>query len=129
MSAEVRSATPRPHKRNYPRAPISIRVRYGEPITTPKEGFTGTMGGGGVFIETVHPSLPVGTGIVLEFSLPCKTGHIQVEGLVVWVRPEFDPNGLAPGMGIQFKKISDWDREKILDLVMRILMGKPEVDV
>lgn len=128
MSAEVRSATPRPQKRNYPRAPLSIRVQYGELAKTLKEGFTGTMGGGGIFIETVHP-LPVGTGIVLEFALPGKTGHIKIEGLVVWVRPEFDPKGLAPGMGIQFKKISDWDREKILDLVMRILMGKPEMDV
>jgi uncharacterized protein (TIGR02266 family) len=94
-----------------------------------KEGFTGTIGGGGVFIETVHP-LPVGTAIVLEFSLPGKTGHVKIEGLVVWVRSEFDPTkGLAPGMGIQFKKIADWDRDKILDLVMRILMGKPDIDV
>lgn len=128
LSAEVHSTTPRPQKRNYPRASLSIRVQYGELAKTLKEGFTGTMGGGGVFIETIHP-LPVGTGIVLEFALPGKTGHVKIEGLVVWVRPEFDPKGLAPGMGIQFRKVSEWDRETILDLVMRILMGKPEMDV
>lgn len=86
------------------------------------------MGGGGIFIEAMHP-LPVGSDIVLDFSLPGKEGHIRVEGLVVWVRSEFDSKGLKPGMGVQFKKVLEDDRGKILDLVMRILMGKPEMDL
>jgi uncharacterized protein (TIGR02266 family) len=128
VPSETTTGTPRHKKRNYPRAPLSIRVRYGSASGGLKEGFTGIMGGGGISIETVHP-LPVGSEIVIEFSLPGKTGHVRVEGLVVWVRSEFDPKGLAPGMGIQFKKISATDREKILDLVMRILMGKPDIEI
>jgi len=128
MSAETKSDASRSHRRSYPRAPVAIKIHYGELAKAVKEGFTGTIGGGGVFIETVRP-LPVGTAIVLEFSLPGKTGYIKIEGLVVWVRSEFDPKGLAPGMGIQFKKVGDFDRDKILDLVMRILMGKPDIDV
>ena len=127
MPPETESRTPH-KKRNYPRAPLSIRIRYGAASGSLKESFSGIMGGGGVSIETIHP-LPVGSEIVMEFSLPGKTGHVRVEGLVVWVRNEFDPKGLSPGMGIQFKKISAADREKILDLVMRILMGKPETEI
>jgi len=114
-----------PRKRNYPRAPLSIRIRYGSPADDLKEGFTGIVGGGGVSIETVRP-LPIGTPIALEFSLPGKGNTLCVDGLVVWQREEFDPRGMAPGMGIQFKKIAGGDREKILDMVMRILMGEPE---
>ena len=113
-------------KRNYPRAPLSIRVRYGVPDSNLKEAFTGIMGGGGVSIETVRP-LPVGSEIALEFSLPGRSGGIRIEGLVVWVRDEFDPKGLTPGMGVQFRKISLPDREKILDFVMRILMGESDI--
>ena len=127
MPPETTSRPSRPRKRNYPRAPLSLRVKYGKPASASKEGFTGVMGGGGVSIETVQP-LPVGNEVVLEFFLPGKSGHVRVEGLVVWERTEFDPKGLSPGMGIQFKKISTEDREKILDMVMRILMGEPEVE-
>jgi uncharacterized protein (TIGR02266 family) len=128
MPPETASGTPRRNKRNYPRAPLAIRIRYGSESGGLKDGFSGIMGGGGISIETVHP-LPIGSEIVMEFSLPGKTGHVRVEGLVVWVRNEFDPKGLAPGMGIQFKRISAADREKILDLVMRILMGEPDIEI
>ena len=85
------------------------------------------MGGGGVFIESVAP-LPAGSEIHLDFTLPGRIGHIRVEGIVVWSRPEAKAEGLQPGMGIQFKQVAEDDREKILELVMKILMGKPESD-
>lgn len=114
-----------PEKRKYPRAPISIRIKYQEPQKRMVEGFTAIMGGGGLFIDTVAP-LPVGTAVRLEFGLPGQAASIQVEGGVVWVRPEFDPKGFSPGMAVQFRKITEADREKIVQFVMRSLMGRPE---
>ena len=86
------------------------------------------MGGGGLFLETVTP-LPAGTDVSLEFGLPSQPGSVKVEGQVVWVRPEFDPKGFSPGMGIQFKKINETDREKVVEFVMRSLLGQPEVNL
>jgi type IV pilus assembly protein PilZ len=117
----------RPRKRNYPRAPVSLRVKYGPSTDASKEGFSGTLGGGGVFIESVSP-LPVGSEIHIDFSLPGRIGHIRIEGLVVWSRPEAKSEGLQPGMGVQFKKLMEDDREKILELVMKVLMGKSDMD-
>jgi Tfp pilus assembly protein PilZ len=51
---------------------------------------------------------------------------VNVDGQVVWVRPEFDPKGFSPGMGVQFKKINEADREKIVEFVMHTLMGRSE---
>lgn len=127
MSRDATTSPIRPRKRNYPRAQLSLKVRYHAPSSTGKDGFTGTMGGGGVFIETVNP-LPLGSEIVLDFALPGRSGHVQVEGMVVWVRDGFEAKDLKPGMGVQFKKVHEEDRDKILDLVMRILMGKPEAE-
>lgn len=116
---------PPPKKRNYPRAPISIRIQYRVSEKGVKEAFTAVMGGGGLYIDTVSP-LPVGTAVSLEFGLPGQTGSVKVDGQVVWVRPEFDPKGFSPGMGIQFKKINEADREKVMRFVMRVLMGQSE---
>ena len=115
------------NRRNYPRAPFAMRVQYGAPDDSSKQGYSGMLGGGGIFVETVKP-LPTGSKIVLEFSLPPMPSHIRLEGLVVWVRSEFYPVGMKPGMGIEFKKVSEDDRYKILDLVMTVLMGKPDID-
>lgn len=116
---------PLPKKRNYPRAPISIRIQYREAQKGVREGFTAIMGGGGLFIDTVSP-LPVGTDVSLEFGLPGQADSVNVDGQVVWVRPEFDPKGFSPGMGVQFKKINEADREKVVQFVMRVLMGQSE---
>jgi type IV pilus assembly protein PilZ len=116
---------PPPQKRDYPRAPVSIRIQYRTGQNGAKEGFTAIMGGGGLFIDTLSP-LPAGTDVSLEFGLPGQTGSVHVEGQVVWVRPEFDPKGFSPGMGVQFKKINQADREKIVQLIMRVLLGQPE---
>ena len=119
---------PPPEKRNYPRAPVSIRIQYKDPQKGMKEAYTAIMGGGGLFIDAVSP-LPVGTDVSLEFGLPGQAGSVKVDGQVVWVRPEFDPKGFSPGMGIQFKKINEADREKIVQFVMHTLMGRSETDL
>ena len=119
---------PPPEKRNYPRAPVSIRIQYKDPRRGTKEAFTAIMGGGGLFIDTVSP-LPAGTAVSLAFGLPGRSGLVNMDGQVVWVRPEFDPKGFSPGMGIQFKKINEADREKIAQFVMHTLMRRSEADL
>ena len=127
MEQNVTPGPAKVNRRNYPRAPFSIRVQYGAPNGPSREGYSGILGGGGIFVETVKP-LPTGRKILLEFSLPAIPSPIRLEGLVVWVRSEFYPAGMKPGMGIEFKKISEDDRYKILDLVMRVLMGEADID-
>ena len=119
------SKPPSPKKRDYPRAPISIRIQYQQPQKGIKEGFTAIMGGGGLFIDTVSP-LPIGTPVRLEFGLPGQIDSVKVDGQVAWVRSHFDPNGFSPGMAIQFRKINETDRDKIVQFVMRILLGQSE---
>ena len=126
----AQNTTPGPgneNRRNSPRAPFAMRVQYGSPNALSKEGYSGILGGGGIFVETVKP-LPTGRKILLEFSLPAIPSPIRLEGLVVWVRSEFYPAGMKPGMGIEFKQVSENDRNKILDLVMRVLMGEADID-
>jgi uncharacterized protein (TIGR02266 family) len=121
----TKSPSPQPIKRNYPRAQLAIRVQYGGPNGRLKEGFTSILGGGGLFVETVHP-LPVGSQLVLELVLSTQPEPIRIMGKVVWVRPEFGPKGVAPGMGIQFDQILEKDRQNIISLVTNLLMGRPE---
>jgi len=116
---------PASEKRNYPRAPISIRIQYQPPQKGIKEGFTAIMGGGGLFIDTVSP-LPIGTPVNLEFGLPGQEGSFKVGGRVAWVRSQFDPKGFSPGMAVQFHKINETDRDKIVQFVMRVLLGQSE---
>lgn len=123
----AKSPKPPPSKkRNYARAPISIRIQYQEPRRGTKEGFTAILGGGGLFIDTLSP-LPEGTPVSLEFGLPGQVDSVKVDGQVAWVRSDFDPKGFSPGMAVQFRKIKEVDREKIMQFVMRILLGQPEI--
>ncbi|MBI3610748.1 MAG: TIGR02266 family protein [Nitrospirae bacterium] len=124
--AATQPPIPSPKKRNYPRVPLAIRIQYRDPLKGVKEGFTAVMGGGGLFVDTLSP-LPVGTAVSLEFSLPGQGDSVKVDGQVAWVRPDFDPKGFSPGMGIQFKTINDADREKVVQFVMRALMGQSEI--
>ena len=76
---------------------------------------------GGIFIETHHP-LPLGTEIVLRFTPPGEAQEqLEVEGDVVWVNP-FKPEGenFNPGMGIQFKNLSDENKDTITQIVRTV---------
>jgi uncharacterized protein (TIGR02266 family) len=63
----------------------------------------------GIFIATCHV-LPIGTPVMLEFTLPESRHALQVQGTVQWVRePDFlhvhhvgFGHRPPPGMGVQF---------------------------
>lgn len=85
----------------------------------------GNIGFGGVFIPksddavaskqpTAYDSLEVGSLVSFQFKLDQDDGTINAVGEVAWKRSQ-PKDGLPPGMGVKFVKISDTDRDKILD--------------
>jgi uncharacterized protein (TIGR02266 family) len=77
-------------------------------------GLSEDMSEGGVFIAT-HHALPIGTPVVLSFTLPDAEEPISVYGTVQWLRgPDAtarwdacfgageETPGAMPGMGIKF---------------------------
>jgi uncharacterized protein (TIGR02266 family) len=71
-------------------------------------GLTGDVSTGGLFVQTYRRH-PVGTGLVVAFSLP--TGDICAPGVVRWVREGAE--GTAPGLGIEFECLSEPERDSI----------------
>ncbi len=86
----------------------------------------GNIGFGGVFIPknedtaespkqpSAYNSLEVGGLVSFQFKLGQDEGTINAVGEVAWKRNQ-PKDGLPPGMGVKFVRISDEDREKILD--------------
>jgi quercetin dioxygenase-like cupin family protein/Tfp pilus assembly protein PilZ len=74
----------------------------------------------GVFVETTDP-LPVGGQIEFALHLPDQAADepIRGEGIVVWTDP-------ATGTGIEFKDLSDEDRERIKWFVAAEYFGVEE---
>lgn len=124
MTVEPRIGPGPESRRSFPRAHLAIRVRYSGPRGGFKEGYINELGGGGLFVEAIKP-LPLGTPIRIELALPGSDTIISASGRVAWVRAEFDPKGVPPGMGVEFQMVSPYDRQRIVDIVMRILMGRP----
>lgn len=112
-------------RRRFLRAPLSLTIKYhNKESIVIEEGFTGVIGGGGLFIESFHP-LPVNDVITMEMFLPGDVAKTVVEGMVVWNRKEF-AGDIAPGMGIKFTNIKLKDKMKINDLITRTLGGKAD---
>ncbi len=111
-------------RRKFSRAPLSLAVRYTDAEGKETEAFTGTIGGGGLFIETFHP-LPVHLDIAIELHLPGSTGKTLLRAEVVWNRTEYSEEYPA-GMGIKFTRVSRQDQARINELVSRILVGGAE---
>jgi CheY-like chemotaxis protein len=77
----------------------------------------GSVGFGGVFIPqqaSIYNSLEIGSLVSFAFKLGQDDGTISAVGEVAWKR-DLPKDGLPPGMGVKFVKISDEDRDKILD--------------
>ena len=102
------------------RVDLAIRLRYSFQGPESKEGITGNIGAGGVFIETTSP-VKVGTSIHLEIILPTKENNpVHASGEVVWVRTRPERIVYFPGMSIRFDKISLEDQDRIRELTENI---------
>jgi uncharacterized protein (TIGR02266 family) len=112
--------------RSEPRISLAFRVRYNTPEGRRFESRAGGIGGGGMFIES-HTPLPVGTKLVMEFSLPEKPEEwLLTKGVVAWVCPKADQYTFSPGMGVQFTEVTQEIRDRILELV-KSTQGKVQV--
>jgi len=99
-------------KRKAPRAPLRVTADclQGE---LSYQNYTVDVSQSGVFIETPNP-LPLGTGLVLKFTLPRQGAPVLVKGKVVrTVPPSSAPEGASSGMGVRFTNLSSEDSEKI----------------
>lgn len=113
-------------RRKFLRAPLSLVVKYKDKGNKEVEAFTGTVGGGGIFIATFNP-LSINKDISIEMHLPGGVDKTVLEGKVVWDRKDYSDE-YPPGMGVMFTKISKNDQARINDLVTRVLVGGTEED-
>jgi uncharacterized protein (TIGR02266 family) len=83
-------------------------------------GFSQDISEGGLFVST-YETLPVGTDLDLEFSLPGSTGTVHSRARVCWVREYREgqdlSNGILPGMGVRFEGLAEEDRQRIAEFV------------
>ena len=102
------------------RVNLTVRLRYSFQGPELKEGITGNIGAGGIFIETTSPA-KIGTIINLEMILPTKEDEpVHATGEVVWVRTRPERIVYFPGMSIRFDKISPDDQDRIRELTENI---------
>ena len=73
-------------------------------------GLSGDISEGGLFLST-YRSLPVGSAVEIEFSLPGSGGPLHARGEVRWLREH--STGQPQGVGIAFDHLDDDDRERI----------------
>lgn len=105
------------YKRKEPRINVALKSKYSGGDRAEMDAITGTIGGGGLFIESGNP-LPAGSKINFEVVLPHEPGRpVRGAGEVVWTRSKIEREVFFPGMGIQFKDVSAEDRSRILEFV------------
>ncbi|MFN3197627.1 MAG: response regulator [Bradymonadia bacterium] len=93
-------------RREHPRAPALVRVRYGSAGVL-KTDFTENISQGGLFVAT-HEPFEIGQDISLRLSCPGLTEEVEVQGTVKWVgrRPGAEGHPVK-GIGVQFDHLGD----------------------
>ncbi len=80
---------------------------------------------GGVFLKA-DITLPLGSEVDYQFTLPGSDKVVEAVGTVIWARKAGHTHGAPfpehpPGMGVQFKEINVEDLETLLDEIERLL--------
>jgi len=108
-------------RREYPRAPIELKVEYRR-LNTFFADYTKNISRGGTFIKTRKP-LDIGTEFLFKLQIPTLEEPIVLKGKVQWiVRPEDETEDDQPGMGIKFIYSKDRERELIEGKVERLMI-------
>ncbi len=103
--------------RSYPRVPLAVKVRYTTPEGKQFDSVTGSIGAGGLFIESSAP-LDYGTELSIEFALPVRPqAKHQAKAKFAWTRKKPERYMLFPGMGVQFTAIDDQAFHELTQLV------------
>ena len=114
------SETPE-EKREYPRAPIELKVEYRR-LNTFFADYTKNISRGGTFIKTQKP-LKIGTDFIFKLFIPTLNAPIELTGTVKWiVRPGEETEGEQAGMGIKFKYDNPKLREQIESKVEKLMI-------
>jgi uncharacterized protein (TIGR02266 family) len=98
------------------RAPVVVRIEYAT-VDALFSDFTRNINEGGVFIETDCPAA-LDSIVHLRFRLPGARETLKVTGRVAWIEP--GAQGHPQGMGVEFEHLSDRDRARINELVLRL---------
>jgi type IV pilus assembly protein PilZ len=113
-------------RRDYPRAPIELKVEY-KRLNTFFADYTKNISKGGTFIKTRKP-LEVGTEFMFKLVVPRLAEPLALRGEVKWVvregeapPPGVDPDH-EPGMGIRFIYADDGQREVIEETVEKLMI-------
>ena len=102
------------------RTSLSLKIKYQDLPGTWQESITGTLGTGGLFIETPVP-FEKGSKISIQFNLPDTPRQlIEATGKVVWNRTRFEKVLHFPGMGIEFSDISNEQKSAIKHMILAI---------
>lgn len=113
-------------RREYPRAPIELKVEY-KKLNTFFADYTKNICRGGTFIKTKKP-LDVGTEFMFKLLVPKLERPLELHGEVKWVvregeppPPGVDPDH-EPGMGIRFIYNEDTERSAIEQTVEKLMI-------
>ena len=108
-------------RRNFPRAPIELKVEYRR-LNTFFADYTRNISRGGTFIKTQKP-LDVGTEFLFKLVIPTLETPIVLHGKVQWVVPAESTNDEdPPGMGIKFLYENDAQRHEVENRVERLMI-------
>ena len=106
-------------RRKYVRFPLVANVKYSH-LNKPeeeKECLSIDLSAVGIKL-CLKKALPIGERLKVSFTLPVDSTPILVEGRVSWT---IERGSDKTEVGIEFMKISDEDREKIINYVKRCL--------
>ena len=113
-------------RRDFPRAPIELKVEY-KRLNTFFADYTKNISRGGTFIRTNKP-LDVGTEFVFKLLVPNLDQPLALRGQVRWVVKEGEPPppgveaGHEPGMGIKFIFENDEEKRLIESTVEKMMI-------
>ena len=110
-------------RRDFPRAPIELKVEY-KRLNTFFADYTRNISRGGTFIRTTRP-LPIGTEFMFRLFVPQLGEPLRVQGEVQWIVTEQDVTDgkhPEPGMGIRFTYRQGSTQEEIDRVVERLMV-------
>jgi type IV pilus assembly protein PilZ len=108
-------------RRDFPRAPIELKVEYRR-LNTFFADYTRNISRGGTFVKTQKP-LDVGTEFLFKLVVPTLDNPIVLRGRVQWtVQTESANAEEPPGMGIKFIYDSDSQRREVENRVERLMI-------
>lgn len=99
-------------QRRHPRRPLQVLLRGRDAEGVGNLVFEASdLSAGGVFLASDF-LLDPGDGLTLEFQVPGDARVLKVQARVVWVR-RFPTGGERAGMGVEFVRVADPDRDAL----------------